>query len=38
MTVQGETDARPILDEAAKETQPLLEQAWKTWETLEKRG
>lgn len=38
MTVQGETDAGPILDEAARKTQPLLDQAWKSWETLERRG
>jgi ABC-type glycerol-3-phosphate transport system substrate-binding protein len=34
MTVQGETDAEPILDAAAKKTQPILEKAWKDWEAL----
>jgi ABC-type glycerol-3-phosphate transport system substrate-binding protein len=38
MTVQGETDAGPILDEVAKKTQPLLDQAWKSWDALERRG
>jgi multiple sugar transport system substrate-binding protein len=34
MTVQGQTEAKPILDEAAKKTQPLLNKAWKDWEAL----
>lgn len=34
MTVQGETDAEPLLDAAAKKTQPLLDQAWKDWDAL----
>ena len=38
MTVQGETDAEPLLDAAAKKTQPLLDRAWKDWEALERRG
>ena len=36
MTVQGETDAEPLLDAAAKKTQPLLDKAWKDWEALER--
>lgn len=34
MTVQGETDAKPIVDAAAKKTQPILDKAWKDWEAL----
>ncbi len=34
MTVQGETDAEPLLDAEAKTTQPLLDRAWKDWEAL----
>ncbi|HJQ28658.1 MAG TPA: extracellular solute-binding protein [Rubrobacter sp.] len=34
MTVQGQTDAAPILDDEAKKTQPLLDKAWKDWEAL----
>jgi multiple sugar transport system substrate-binding protein len=34
MTIQGETDARPILDEEADKTQPILDKAWKDWEAL----
>lgn len=34
MTVQGKTDAEPILDAAAKKTQPILDKAWKDWEAL----
>ena len=36
MTVQGETDAGPLLEEATKKTQPLLDQAWRDWEALER--
>ena len=32
MTVQGKTDAKPILEAETKQTQPLLDQAWKDWE------
>ncbi len=34
MTVQGKTDAKPFLDDAARKTQPLLDRAWKQWESL----
>jgi multiple sugar transport system substrate-binding protein len=34
MTVEGETDAGPILDAEAKRTQPILDRAWKDWEAL----
>jgi hypothetical protein len=34
MTVQGETNAKPLLDAEAKKTQPILDQAWKDWEAL----
>jgi len=34
MTAEGETDAKPLLDEAATTTQPLLDQAWQEWEKL----
>lgn len=34
MTVEGHTDAKPLLDEMATRTQPLLDQAWKDWEAL----
>jgi hypothetical protein len=37
MTVQGKTDARPIL-EAETKTQPILDQAWKSWEALGRRS
>lgn len=36
MTAEGQTDAKPLLDEAAKTTQPLLDQAWQEWEKLGK--
>jgi hypothetical protein len=36
MTVQGETDAEPLLDAEAKKTQPILDRAWKDWEALGK--
>ena len=36
MTVQGETDAKPILDAETKKTQPMLDQAWKDWDALER--
>jgi multiple sugar transport system substrate-binding protein len=34
MTVQGQTDATPILEAEAKKTQPILDKAWKDWEAL----
>jgi hypothetical protein len=34
MTVQGKTDAAPILEAEAKKTQPILDKAWKDWEAL----
>ena len=34
MTVEGKTDAEPLLDAAAKKTQPLLDQGWKDWQAL----
>ncbi len=34
MTVQGETNAEPLLDAEAKKTQPILDRAWKDWEAL----
>jgi hypothetical protein len=34
MTVQGETDAEPILNAEARRTQPILDRAWKDWEAL----
>jgi multiple sugar transport system substrate-binding protein len=34
MTVQGETEAGPLLDAEAKKTQPILDRAWKDWEAL----
>ena len=36
MTVQGKTDAEPILEAETKQTQPLLDQAWKDWDALER--
>ena len=36
MTVQGVTDAKPILDAETKQTQPMLDQAWKDWDALER--
>ena len=34
MTVEGQTEAEPLLDAAAKKTQSLLDQGWKDWEAL----
>jgi multiple sugar transport system substrate-binding protein len=34
LTVEGETDARPLLDDAANKTQPELDKAWEEWEKL----
>lgn len=34
MTVQGVKDAKPLLDDAAKRTQPLLDKAWQEWEKI----
>lgn len=34
LTVERQTDSRPLLDEAAATTQPLLDQAWVDWEAL----
>jgi hypothetical protein len=34
MTVQGETEAGPLLDAEANKTQPILDRAWKDWEAL----
>lgn len=34
LTTGGQTDAKPLLDEAAAKTQPLLDQAWLEWEQL----
>jgi ABC-type glycerol-3-phosphate transport system substrate-binding protein len=36
MTVQGKTDAKPILEAETKQTQPLLDQAWRDWDALER--
>jgi len=38
MTVQSKTDARPILKAETKKTQPILDQAWKSWEALGRRS
>jgi multiple sugar transport system substrate-binding protein len=34
MTVEGQTDAKPLLDAEAEKTQPLLEEGWRLWEEL----
>jgi multiple sugar transport system substrate-binding protein len=34
MTVEGVADAKPLLDEAAAQAQPALDQAWLEWEQL----
>jgi multiple sugar transport system substrate-binding protein len=34
MTVERKEDAKPLLDEAAAKTQPLLDKAWQDWEAL----
>jgi multiple sugar transport system substrate-binding protein len=34
MTVEGQTDAQPLLDAEAEKTQPLLDEAWELWEDL----
>lgn len=34
MTVERKDDAKPLLDEAAKKTQPELDKAWQEWEKL----
>lgn len=38
LTAGGETDAKPILDEAAAQVQPALEEAWAEWERLGEAG
>jgi multiple sugar transport system substrate-binding protein len=34
MTIEGQTDAKPLLDAEAEKTQPLLDEAWELWEEL----
>jgi multiple sugar transport system substrate-binding protein len=34
MTLEGQTDAKPLLDAEAEKTQPLLEEGWRLWEEL----
>lgn len=34
MTVEGQTDAKPILDEVAEAAQAELDQAWERWESI----
>jgi multiple sugar transport system substrate-binding protein len=34
MTVERKEDVKPMLDEAATKTQPLLDKAWQDWEAL----
>lgn len=34
MTIEGNTDAQALLDEAAEKTQPELDKAWEEWEKL----
>ncbi len=34
MTVEGQTDAKPLLDAEAEKTQPLLEEGWRLWEEM----
>lgn len=34
MTVEGKTDARPILDQMVADTQPELDRVWQEWEKL----
>lgn len=34
MTVERQEDAKPLLDDAANKTQPLLDKAWQDWEAL----
>jgi multiple sugar transport system substrate-binding protein len=34
MTIEGQTDAQPLLDAEAEKTQPLLEEGWRLWEEL----
>jgi hypothetical protein len=34
MTVEGQTDAQPLLDAEAEKTQPLLEEGWRLWEEM----
>lgn len=36
MTAENQTDAKQLLDDEAKKTQPLLDKAWQDWETLGK--
>ena len=36
LTVEGQTDAQPILDEMAAAAQADLETVWARWETLDK--
>ena len=38
MTVGGETDAKPLLDEAAAAAQPALDAAWVEWDALGQGG
>jgi hypothetical protein len=34
MTVEGQTDAQPLLDAEAEKTQPLLDEGWRLWDEL----
>lgn len=34
MTIEGQTDARPILDDMVAKTQPELDRVWQEWEQL----
>jgi len=34
MTIEGQTDAQPLLDAEAEKTQPLLDEGWRLWEEL----
>jgi multiple sugar transport system substrate-binding protein len=34
MTIEGQTEAQPLLDAEAEKTQPLLDEGWQLWEEL----
>mgnify|MGYP007113033706 CR=1 FL=1 len=34
VTIEGQTDAQPLLDAEAEKTQPLLDEGWRLWEEL----
>ena len=34
MTIEGQTEAQPLLDAEAEKTQPLLDEGWRLWEEL----